>query len=153
MTGAERASSRKVEFAAVEQGVEQVARPDHADDVVGRALGDRDSAVRDFLQSAFASSSSEALTSIQSTSVRGRHDLAHRPVGKADDAGDDRALAFLEDARRLGLGDDEVQFLRGHGVLGFAVEPEQLEDQRAGPVEQPDDRSRWPWTASASAVP
>ena len=40
------------------------------------------------------------------------HDLAHRAVGEADDARDDRALAFLEHARGLRLGDDQVQVPR-----------------------------------------
>ena len=67
------------------------------------------------------------------------HHLAHRPVCEPDDTGDDRPFAFLEHARRLRLSDDEVELFGRHVVAQFAIEPEQLEDQRARAIEQPDE--------------
>ncbi len=45
-----------------------------------------------------------------------RHDLSHRPVGKAHDAGNDRALLLLDDAVAHRLRHRELQFL-GRDVL------------------------------------
>ena len=53
------------------------------------------------------------------------HHLAHRAVGEADNAGNDRSLALFEHARSLRLGDDQVKLLGSDRVARFAVEAEQ----------------------------
>ena len=51
--------------------------------------------------------------------ARGHH-LAGGAVGEAHHARNDRALAFLEYARRMRLGDDEMQFLGRHLAVAVA---------------------------------
>ena len=48
-----------------------------------------------------------------------RHDFADRPVGKPDDARNHRPLVFLEHARGLRFGDDQVKLLGGDLVPRF----------------------------------
>ncbi len=69
-----------------------------------------------------------------------RHHFAHGPVGEPHDAGDDRALLFLDDAVARRLRDDELQFLGGHMLARLALDAQQLEEQSARPVEEPDQR-------------
>ena len=68
------------------------------------------------------------------------HDFTHRPVRETDDAGNDRPLTFLKNARGLSFGNHKVQLLRSNLVSRFAVEAKDLEDRCAGLVEQPDER-------------
>ena len=103
------------------------------------AFGDRQPAVRRFAQP--LGDRRGIGVDIEPVDVGARrHHLAGRPVGEADDAGDDRAFAFLEHAGMVRLGDDEVQLLGGDLGRGIAAHPQQPEDQGAGLVEQPDER-------------
>ncbi len=57
---------------------------------------------------------------------------------------DHLALALLDDAGGLGLGDDRAEFLLGDGMVAVARLAEQAEDQRARLVERPGERRRHP---------
>ena len=68
------------------------------------------------------------------------HHFAHGPVGQTHDARYDGALALFDHAGFGGLCDNQVQFFRRHVIFRFAVHAEDAEDERAGAVEQPDQR-------------
>ena len=124
---------------AAEQRGHDVARLDDADNVLHRSAPDRQTGVRRFQQ--LGANRRLVGGQVDPVDVHAlRHHLAHRPVGQAHDARNDRPLAFLDHARPARLGDDQVQLLGGDVILRFAVQPQQLEDQRARPVEHPHQR-------------
>ena len=118
MTGAVAGQRPQVDLPPVEQRGEHVAGRDHADDIVDRAFGHRQPAVRRFGQRRADLLAAAVDVDPVDLGAR-RHHLAHRPVGEADDARDDRPLAFLEHAGGLRLGDDQVQLLGGHHILAL----------------------------------
>ena len=128
----------QVDAFAAKQGDGDVACLHHADQFFDRARADWQAGVRRG-DEPFANGIGISVGVDPVDFGARRHDFTHRPVGEADDARDDGALAFLDDARATGFGDDEVQFLRRHLILAFAVEAERGKDQRAGAIEQPDE--------------
>ena len=130
---------RKVERFAAEQRRGNVARLHHANNVVDRPARHRQAAVWRFDQLVAYPLRVERYVDPVDVLAR-RHHLAHRAVGEAHDARNDRALAFLDQPRFRRLGDDQVQLLGGHPVLGFAVEAQDAEHQRRTAVEQPHQR-------------
>ena len=154
MTGAFRHSSPQVDRPSVQRGREHVAGLDDADDIVDRAVSHGNAAVRRVRASA-AAISSRRRVNIDPVDFGSRsHDLADRPVGQADDAGNDRAFVFLENAGSLRFGDDQVQLFGGHrGSSIPRSSPSSLKIERTRPVEQPDERRGALSTASSSAAP
>ncbi len=131
----------EVERLALKQRRGDIARLHHPHDVVDRPARDGQAAVRGFEQ--FVAHPARVESGIDPVHVLARrHHLAHRTVGKAHDARNDRALAFLDHPRFRRLGDDQVEFLGRHAIFRFAVEAEQAEHQRRTVVEQPDERRR-----------
>ena len=129
----------QVERLALEQRRGDVARLHDTDDIVDRPARDGQTAVRRFDQ--LVAHAARVERDIDPVDILARrHHLAHRPVGKAHDARDDRAFAFLDHPRFRRLGDDQVQFLGGHAIFRFAFKPEQAKDERRARVEQPDER-------------
>ena len=142
----------EVDLAPFEQGGEHVAGKHHADDIVDRAFGNGQPAVGRFGERRADLLAAAIDVDPVDVGARGHH-LAHRAVGQADDARDDRPLAFLEHAGGLRFGDDQVQFFGGHDILRFAVEPEQPENAACWSGRAARRAARWLSTASPSAGP
>ncbi len=134
MTGAGGTELLQLDRLALQQCRHHIARLDHSDNILDRAIGDGDLAVRCFEQRLFDLVRRSRAVDPVDFRPRGHH-LPHRAIGQAHDFGDHRPLVFLEYAGGLRLGDHEMQFLRGDLVPGVAVEAEQLEDHRTGAVE------------------
>jgi hypothetical protein len=82
--------------------------------------------------------------SIHSTSVRGVITSRVGTIREPDDTGNHGALALLEHSGVMGLGNDDVELLGGDAAPGTALQPHQLEDENARPVEQPHERRHRP---------
>ena len=105
----------QIERPPLDEGGDDVARLDDADQLVDRAFRHRQPAVRGVEQR--PADRLRVGVDVDPVDVGARrHHLAGRPVGEPDHAGDDRPLALLDHAGAGRLGDDEMQLLGGHLV-------------------------------------
>lgn len=121
---------RKLNSPSVERRGKNIARLEHADDILDCSIGNRDPGMRGFKQRLPDFFLARIDVDPVDFGPRGHH-FANGPVGQANDAGNHRPLFLLEDACRLGFGNDQMQLFGGDLVLRFAIEADEAENELA----------------------
>ncbi len=115
---------------------QNLAHLDHAQHLVGRAIGHRQQRVRRLRDHTHDLRLVIAGIDPVQFGPRG-HQFTYRLAGQLHDTGQDRALLLLDHAAAGGIGKDHVQLLAGETMLALVAHTQQPQDRGRAAIQQP----------------